>query len=121
MVAIIYENDYDFNIKLNESNNFEKLSYEAIHFHSARKFNVNKPKKQSIAHCVHMFFGVDDIQLKSMLKFSNWVELQRNIGIDRMRIYVLKLEKKTFDYLNKKHKNFIDFVDHPTTFEPICG
>jgi hypothetical protein len=49
-----------------------------------------------------MFFVVDDIQLKSMLKFSNRVELQRNIGIDRMRIYVLKLEKKTFDYLNKE-------------------
>jgi hypothetical protein len=38
-----------------------------------------------------------------------------------MRIYVLKLDKNTFDYLNEKYKNFINFVDHPTTFEPICG
>jgi hypothetical protein len=121
MVAIVFYDDFDFESKLKHHKNTEKLSYKAIQFHLAKKFNVDKPKKQSIAHCVHMFYGVDDIKSNSMLKFSNWVELQRNIGIDRMRIYVLTLEKKTFDYLNEKYKNFINFVDHPTTFEPICG
>jgi hypothetical protein len=121
MVGIIIENDFDFNLTLKDHKNNEMLSFEAIQFHLAKKFNADKPKKQSIAHCVHMFYGVDDIKSNSMLKFSNWVELQRNIGIDRIRIYVLKLEKKTFDYLNEKYKNFIDLVDHPTKFESICG
>ena len=121
MVAIISDDDFDFNLKIKDNTNSEKLSYEAIQFHLARKFNADKPKKQAIAHCVHMFYGVDDIKSNSMLKFSNWVELQRNIGIDRMRIYVLKLEKKTTNYLNEKYKNFINFVDHTTTFEQICG
>ena len=78
-----------------------------------------KPKKQAIAHCVHMFYGVGDMKSNFMLKFNNWVELQRNIGIDEMRIYVLELEMKTIDYLNVKYKNFINFVDHLTTFEPM--
>jgi hypothetical protein len=121
MVAIVFDDDFDFESKLKDHNNTEKLSYEVIQFHLAKKFNANKAKKQSIAHCVHMFYGVDDIKSNSLLKFINWVELQRNIGIDRMRIYVLKLDKNTFDYLNEKYKNFINFVDHPTTFEPICG
>ena len=90
MVGIIIENDFDFNLTLNDYKNNEMLSFEAIQFHLAKKFNADKPKKQSIAHCVHMFYGVDDIKSNSMLKFSNWVELQRNIGIDRIRIYVLK-------------------------------
>jgi hypothetical protein len=121
MVGIIIENDFDFNLTLKDYKNNEMLSFEAIQFHLAKKFNADKPKKQSIAHCVHMFYGVDDIKSNSMIKFSNWVELQRNIGIDRIRIYVLKLEKKTCDYLNEKYKNFIDLVDHPTKFESICG
>jgi radical SAM superfamily enzyme len=121
MVGIIIDNDFDFNLTLKDYKNTDKLSSEAIQFHLAKIFNADKPKKQSIAHCVHMFYGVDDIKSNSMLKFSNWVELQRNIGIDRIRIYVLKLEKKTFDYLNEKYKNFIDLVDHPTKFESICG
>jgi hypothetical protein len=121
MVAIVFYDDFDFESKLKHHKNTEKLSYEAIQFHLAKKFNVDKPKKQSIAHCVHMFYGVDNITSNAMLKFSNWIELQRNIGIDRIRIYVLKLEKKTFDYLNEKYKNFIDFVYHPTKFDSICG
>jgi radical SAM superfamily enzyme len=121
MVGIIFDNDFDFNLTLKDYKNTEKLSFEAIQFHLARKFNTDKPKKQSVAHCVHMFYGVDNITSNAMLKFSNWVELQRNIGIDRIRIYVLKLEKKTFDYLNEKYKNFIDFVYHPTKFDSICG
>lgn len=123
LVAIIYEDDFDFNLKSSEINYKEspKLSHEAIQFHRARKFNADKPKMQSIAHCVHMFHGTGDLNSHFMHRFSNWAEIIRNLGYDKVRIYVLKLENNVTEFLNKKYKGFINFVDHPTTFEPICG
>ena len=118
-VAIISEGDFDFSKNLTDESNI--LSFEAIQFQRARLFNADKPKKQAIAHCVHMFYGVDDIQSNDMLKFSNWVEIQRTIGYSQMRIYVLKLNQTAFEYLNKKYEGFVTFVRHQTTFDPICG
>ena len=119
-VAVIYESDFNFNENqdINENLNAGKLPYTTLTFHTAKSIDSTSSKLQAITHCTHMLHGIERIKSNQTIKFENWINIQKKIGIHNIQFYVYKINNEVINYISN---TFGNFVQHPTSYESICG
>ena len=105
----------EFN-KLNNSAKFiskEKL----LSFQWAKVYDERVAKKKTVAHCVHT---VRRLNKRKTNQLKNWLKIQKNIGIDRVKFYFTSVENSTTMELMQEFGDYIDIVDYRLDFEFIC-
>jgi hypothetical protein len=120
-VAIVDFRDFDIGSRFS---NFQPdsgmLPAEYIQFQESDKINQSAPKKQGVAHCVHMVYLNDTNSLDTNITI-NWLKLQRHIGIDTVRMYAFKINSKIIDHIKSNFDDkFLTFIKYPTEFHDIC-
>jgi hypothetical protein len=118
-VSLVDVNDFKSNKKNSIFlNNKAVLSINYIQYQKPAYFNLFKPKKKAVAHCVHLLRGLDHTRTVRIL---NWIELQRKIGIKKIRLYVLDVEESVIQLIKKKYsQDFIEIIFHHTNLKDVC-
>lgn len=110
--------DIDEYERLNSSDRFKSSKkYYLLSFQEANFYDLKIPKKKSVVHCVHMVRNLNEVRRKRM---RNWLEIQKQIGIDRVRLYFARVDKTIETSLKDEFKDFIDIVPYRLEYENIC-
>jgi hypothetical protein len=93
-----------------------------ISFHKPNFFDTETPKKPSVGHCVHMVHGLVDNNSTRFNRMRNWLNIQRHIGIDKVKLYMTSAVDHNASVLVLKEAfgDFIELVDYRLEFEFIC-
>jgi hypothetical protein len=92
-----------------------------IQLHKPNQFYMNKPKKKAIAHCVHTVRNLNDE--KRLKYFFEWVKIQKTIGIDKIKIYLMTdLEQDPIENKIREEFNdgFINIIKYRTSLYNLC-
>lgn len=79
------------------------------------------PKIKSVGHCVHGFRGLDTIDSNKTNDVIYWIKAQKRIGIGEIRFYNWGINDDVINFLKKKFRSFVSFVDHRYIFDKFCG
>ena len=91
-----------------------------INFQKVMMINKLKQKIKSVAHCVHGFRNTGGIDSTRTKNLENWLLIQKNIGINEVRIDVLNANDSLINYLLHKYKTYLTIVDHRIDFNSFC-
>ena len=105
----------EFN-KLNNSDKFINKEM-LLSFHIANFYDERVAKKKSVAHCVHTVRG---LHKRKTNQLKNWLKIQKNIGIDRVKFYFTSVESSTKMELMQEFVGYIEIVDYRLDFDFIC-
>jgi hypothetical protein len=82
--------------------------------------NKTLSKKKQVANCVHMLARIDDAT--SFSKVNNWLGLQHEIGIAKVKMYLFDIDEIYIQKLKENYgKDYIELIKHSTRFEDVCG
>lgn len=80
-------------------------------YHKPNIYISTKQKKPAVAHCVHQVRGMDDYKLANNM--VSWLRLQKDIGIDRVKLYFnndFKLGKRLLkEFLTDGFAEIVDY------------
>lgn len=79
------------------------------------------PKKKEIVHCLYYV----TIQNRGTFnRLVNWIELQKNIGFKKIRVYLFKTFKRyenELRQLNKKENYILEFINYDIGSNNLCN
>ena len=88
-------------------------------FHKPIVYDSRKPKKRAVAHCVHQVRGLNEEKTASNM--ISWLKLQKDIGIERVKLYFNHGYEDGIRVLKKfESEKFIELVDYRFDLETIC-
>jgi hypothetical protein len=128
-IAIIEKNRYKPELQDFDGEN-KILSYSYLHLQIPKIIDARLAKQKKIAHCVHTVYDLDVIttpkavipgenkRFQSMVHFLN---MQFDLGIDIIRIYIKRQRANTDFLLSKKyHDKNLSILHYPLSYAEIC-
>ena len=91
-----------------------------ILFQKLSILDSRKEKIKGVGHCVHTLRGLNSIESKKFKMVEIWIKLQREIGIDEIKFYIFNSNHTVVEFLKKKFKSYISFVDHRINHSKFC-
>ena len=82
--------------------------------------------KRTIAHCLHML-NMRDQNAERVHKLLNWIELQRSVGYQKLKIYLYNVTRAHEHRLRltfgeaTDDEPFVEFARMPRTLHQVCG
>ena len=102
--------------RLNKSESIQNknllLSFQSVNFYDERT-----TKKKSVAHCVHMVYDLNYVKIQ---RLRNWLNIQKRIGIDRIKLYFTRVKELVKFPLKQEFKDYIEIIDYKLDFNSIC-
>jgi hypothetical protein len=108
--------DWEFTVV--HMNDYE-LSLDFVEYQKPRTFDLTKPKKKAVAHCLHLMRCLNQQRLGQLL---DWLSIQKLIGVDKIRMYFYDVDQNVeTDIFHRHNKDFIQIVYYPTSFNKVCA
>jgi hypothetical protein len=115
-LALVDQNDFDLH---DSSASNEKLNSNYVIFQVPRVYDISKSKKPAIVHCIHWLRDLNQVRLA---QFLNWLSIQKQIGVDTVRVYSPNMNTETKDKIYEQFsKDFIQIVHYPVDYELVCA
>ena len=117
-VAIVFTNEYFSSKKNSIFSNKEELGVEYIQYQQPKFFNSLVPKKKAVGHCVHLVRDLNEARTKKIL---NWINMQREIGIEEIRLYIFNVTNDVISIIQNYYtSNFVKIIYHGTKLDEVC-
>ena len=122
LVAIISIYDfkkYDELTKQEMESKFYKLPRNMLNLQIPRIIEIRENKLEEVAHCVDYTHNInDDDDVKRIL---DWIEIQRQIGVNKIILYNSNLHTLLEDGVYKKYnQTFVEIRPYKINYESIC-
>ena len=75
------------------------------------------PKERAVAHCLHK---VIDLTPGKVLMLHNWIDMQRRIGIAKIKMCLFDERPDVSEALKRKYGDYVHITRHYTKLHDVC-
>ena len=96
---------------------FLGFNVEKLFFHQPKFIEKRIKKLNTTINCVHT---LRNINKKMHANIQNWIEINKLIGVAKIRIYALEYENVYLKEIKSKYTNYVEIVEHEVNITKIC-
>ena len=90
---------------------------EMLHMQTPIYVNTSIPKAKSVASCVHMLRNITEKRVDYIL---DWIKIQKNIGVAKIRIYLMEKNELLLRKIGMSYKSLVDIINYKTEMSELC-
>ena len=122
-----YRVECELNVNLNANISVFKMAVvdnrylvdtiEMLHMQTPIYVNTSIPKAKSVASCVHMLRNITEKRVDYIL---DWIKIQKNIGVAKIRIYLMEKNELLLRKIGMSYKSLVDIINYKTEMSELC-